>query len=52
MTKLGYTKSEIDGLGNVLGWMGTGETVIVRATRSGSADLQFLSLSRCLTPSP
>jgi putative selenium metabolism hydrolase len=28
MTKLGYTKSEIDGLGNVLGWMGTGETVI------------------------
>jgi putative selenium metabolism hydrolase len=28
MTKLGYTKSDIDGLGNVLGWMGAGETVI------------------------
>ncbi len=28
MVKLGYTKTDIDGLGNVLGWMGTGETVI------------------------
>lgn len=28
MIKLGYTKTEIDGLGNILGWMGTGGTVI------------------------
>jgi putative selenium metabolism hydrolase len=28
MVKLGYTRTDIDGLGNVLGWMGTGETVI------------------------
>lgn len=28
MVKLGYTKTELDPLGNVLGWMGTGETVI------------------------
>jgi len=28
MQDLGYTKAEIDGLGNVLGYMGTGETLI------------------------
>jgi putative selenium metabolism hydrolase len=28
MEKLGYTKAEIDPLGNVLGYMGTGETLI------------------------
>ncbi|HEX7538643.1 MAG TPA: YgeY family selenium metabolism-linked hydrolase, partial [Dermatophilaceae bacterium] len=28
MVKLGYTKAEIDPLGNVLGYMGTGETLI------------------------
>ena len=28
MEKLGYDKVEIDGLGNVIGWMGTGEKII------------------------
>jgi len=28
MDRLGYTRTEIDGLGNVLGYMGTGETLI------------------------
>ena len=28
MKKLGYDKVEIDGLGNVIGWMGDGEKII------------------------
>ena len=28
MEKLGYDKVEVDGLGNVIGWMGTGEKII------------------------
>ncbi|NLA70890.1 MAG: YgeY family selenium metabolism-linked hydrolase [Clostridiaceae bacterium] len=28
MEKLGFDKAEIDGLGNVLGWMGTGDRII------------------------
>lgn len=28
MEKLGYDKVEIDGLGNVIGWMGEGEKII------------------------
>ena len=29
MEKLGYDKVEVDGLGNVIGWMGTGDKIIV-----------------------
>ena len=29
MEKLGFDKVEVDGLGNVIGWMGTGEKIIV-----------------------
>ena len=29
MEKLGFDKVEIDGLGNVIGWMGQGEKIIV-----------------------
>ncbi len=28
MEKLGFDKAEIDGLGNVIGWMGEGEKII------------------------
>ena len=28
MEKLGYDKAEFDQLGNVLGWMGTGDRII------------------------
>ena len=28
LTKLGYDKVEIDGLGNVIGWMGEGDKII------------------------
>ena len=28
MEKLGYDKVEIDGLGNIIGWMGEGEKII------------------------
>ena len=28
MEKLGYDKVEVDGLGNVIGWMGEGEKII------------------------
>ena len=30
MEKLGYDKVEIDGLGNVIGWMGSGDKIIHR----------------------
>ena len=33
MEKLGYDKVEIDGLGNVIGWMGDGDRTPTRAMR-------------------
>ena len=40
MEKLGYDKVEIDGLGNVIGWMGQGEKII--AIGSGAEPWQLM----------
>ena len=50
MEKLGYDKVEIDGLGNVIGWMGDGDKIIAidRMKRSDSS-LRFLSVLNSFT---
>ena len=42
MEKLGYDKVEIDGLGNVIGWMGTGDKIIAIDSVCDSAGLGLL----------
>ncbi len=45
MEKLGFDKVEIDGLGNVIGWMGEGEKIIAIDSHIDTVGIGNLTLS-------
>ena len=44
MKKLGFDKVEIDGLGNVIGWMGEGDRIIAIDSHIDTVGVQFIAL--------